>query len=69
MLNDAELQILIAATYSSTSTPEMFSQLNRYTMFTFQLTDVAVIALYRSALLHYIFKALYHNALNLACSK
>lgn len=49
MLNEAELQILISATFASSSTAEMFSQFNRYTMFTFQLTDVAVIALYHSA--------------------
>lgn len=59
MLNDAEGEISIVATSASSSLLETFSQLNSYTAFTFELSDVAVIAIYCSTFMGFNFSAFF----------
>lgn len=49
MLNVAELEISIGATSARSLVAETISQLKAYTMFNFDLIDVAAINIYRSA--------------------
>lgn len=52
MLNGIERQMSIAATLTSSSPDETFSQLNPYTRFTFELSDVAANAFFFTIIQH-----------------